>query len=76
MTGEAEQSQSRLDHVETKTVDLETIRLKNEIEIDNLRSEMEEMEVRVRIAEEKARNTLAEASLLSVVNNNKNRLMP
>ncbi len=65
VAGEAEDSFSRLDQIENRAVDLEGIKLKNEIEIDNLRAEVEDLEAAVKIAEEKARASLNEVRLIA-----------
>eukprot|EP00112_Aurelia_sp_Birch-Aquarium-sp1_P026867 Seg981.2 transcript_id=Seg981.2/GoldUCD/mRNA.D3Y31 product=Myosin-4 protein_id=Seg981.2/GoldUCD/D3Y31 len=60
VTGEAEDSLHRLDTIEYKATDLESIRLRNEIEIENLRGEVEEMEAKMHIAEERSRSVTIE----------------
>lgn len=60
IVGEAESSLSKLDNIETRASDLESLRLKNEIEIDNLKSDCEDFDIKARIAEERARNAYSE----------------
>ena len=60
VVGEAETSLNRLDSIESRASALESVRLKNEIEIENLRSDCEDLDIKARIADEKARNAYAE----------------
>lgn len=60
VVGEAESSLSRLDSFEAKASFLESVRLKNEIEIENLKADCEDLEIKARVADEKARNAYAE----------------
>lgn len=64
VTGEAEDSLHRLDTIEYKATDLESIRLRNEIEIENLRGEVEEMEAKMHIAEERSRSVTIEVRMV------------
>lgn len=63
VVGEAESNLTRLDNYESKASYLESVRLKNEIEIENLKSDCEDLEIKARIADEKARNAYDEVSL-------------
>ena len=63
VVGEAESNLSRLDNFESKASFLESVRLKNEIEIDNLRADCEDLEIKAGIADEKARSAYAEVRL-------------
>ena len=58
--GEAEDSHFKLNNIELRTADLESLRLRNVIEIDNMKADIEEMEIKVRISDERARNAVAE----------------
>ena len=63
VVGEAESNLTRLDNYESKASFLESVRLKNEIEIENLKADCEDLEIKARIADEKARNAYDEVSL-------------
>ena len=68
VTGEAEDSLHRLDTIEYRATDLESIRLKNEIEIENLKGEVEEMEAKMHIAEERSRSLTVEVREVFLIN--------
>ncbi|XP_065065519.1 golgin subfamily B member 1-like isoform X1 [Rhopilema esculentum] len=70
--GEAEDSHFKLNNIELRTADLESLRLRNVIEIDNMKADIEEMEIKVRISDERARNAVAE---LNEVNLNLKKYM-
>ena len=67
VVGEAESSLSRLDSFEAKASFLESVRLKNEIEIENLKADCEDLEIKARVADEKARNAYAEVCISDIV---------
>ena len=64
VTGEAEDSLHKLDTIEYRATDLESTRLKNEIEIENLKGEVEEMEAKMHIAEERSRSLTIEVKVV------------